>query len=275
MNLKIGSISILDTSPTSITLQAGINLTNPTNYSATVPYFDINILVNGTHLGHATAKDIEIHRGNNTNIVVSAVWDPYTNGGVKGKQVGAELLSQHVSGFNTSITLQAHDQTIPGQPALGNLLSKFPITISTPHPSTPKEPSSGNPDEPTNPPDERSHFIHDATMHLITSTALFTLLSPLSMTTLYITSLNATAFYDGQPSGKILYDLPFAVPPGLSESPRLPVAWSLGSVGYGAIRKALGGTLKLSAFAAVGVRIGEWQEDIWVQGGQIGTHVRL
>lgn len=92
---------------------------------------------------------------------------------------------------------------------------------------------------------------------------------------MYITSLNATAFYDGQPSGKILYDLPFAVPPGLSESPRLPVAWSLGSVGYGAIRKALGGTLKLSAFAVVGVRIGEWRESIWFQGGQIGANVRL
>lgn len=112
-------------------------------------------------------------------------------------------------------------------------------------------------------------------MHLLTSTALFTLASPLASTTLYITSLNATAFYEGHPSGKILYELPWAVPPGLSESPRLPVEWSLGSVGYEAIRRALGGTLRLSAVADVGVRIGEWRERVWYRGGSIGASVRL
>ncbi|KAI8934029.1 hypothetical protein NX059_008797 [Plenodomus lindquistii] len=275
LNLKIGNLSIEDTSPTSITLKAHVNFTNPTNYSATVPYFDINILVNGTHIGHATARDVEVHPGNNTNLVVSAVWDPFTNGGAKGKEVGAELLSQYVSGFNTSVTLQAHNGTVPAQPALGNLLANFPITLPAPHLSTPKEPSD-DPDEPSDPEDDgKTHFIHDATMHLITSTAIFTLASPFSATTMYITTLNATAYYDGQPSGKILYELPFAVPPGLSETPRLPVDWSLGSVGYGAIRKALGGKLKLSAFAHVGIRIGEWRETIWFKGGQIGANVRL
>lgn len=179
------------------------------------------------------------------------------------------------SGFNTSLTLQAHNGTIPAQPALGNLLSNFPITLPAPHLSSPKEPSD-DPSEPSDPEDDgKAHFIHDATMHLITSTAIFTLASPFSSTTMYITSLNATSFYEGHPAGKILYELPFAVPPGLSETPRLPVDYSLGSVGYEAIRKALGGKLKLSAFAYVGIRIGEWRETIWFKGGQIGANVRL
>ncbi|KAF1939741.1 hypothetical protein EJ02DRAFT_496313 [Clathrospora elynae] len=274
INLKIGNLSIVDTSPTSISLTAHVNLTNPTNYSATVPYFNINILVNGTHLGTATAKDIEVHPGNNTNILISAIWDPYTYGGSHGKEVGAELLSQYVSSFNTSLTLQAHNGSIPSVPSLGRLLSNFPITLPAPHMSTPKPPSDGDdPDQPED--DGKSHFIRDATMHLISSTAIFTLSSPFSSTTMFITSLNATSYYEGRPSGKILYELPFAVPPGLSETPRLPVEWSLGSVGYEAIRKALGGKLKLSAFAIVGVRIGEWRETIWFQGGQIGANVRL
>jgi len=92
---------------------------------------------------------------------------------------------------------------------------------------------------------------------------------------MFVTMLNATAFSDGHPAGKILYDLPFAIPPGLSDTPRLPVDWSLGSVGYDAIRKALGGQLKMSMFAHVGVRIGEWRETIWFQGGKIGANVRL
>lgn len=94
---KVGNLSIIGTSPTSITLKAYVNVTNPTNYSATVPYFNINILVNGTILGQATAKDVSIHPGNNTNIVVTAIWDPFTNSGAKGKAIGKELLSQYVS----------------------------------------------------------------------------------------------------------------------------------------------------------------------------------
>lgn len=177
-------------------------------------------------------------------------------------------------GYNVSLTLQAHNGTIPSQPALGAVLSNFPITLSAPHLSTPKKPGDGDGDGDDSE-DKQPHFIRQATMHIISSTALFTLASPFNSTTLYITTLNATAFYEGHPSGKILYDLPFAVPPGLSETPRLPVDWSLGSVGYEAIKKALGGTLRLSAFANVGIRIGNWREDIWFKGGSIGANVRL
>lgn len=258
-----------------MTFQTQINFTNPTNYSATVPYFSINILVNGTKVGQALAKNMFVKPGNNTDLLVSAVWDPFTNGGQKGKEIGREMLSQYISGFNTSITLQADEGTVPAQPSLGKLLSKYPFTLPAPHLSTPKEPNDGDGDDGDDEDDSKTHFIRDAVMHLLTSTASFTLSSPFQHTTMFITSLNATAYYEGHPAGVIDYDLPFAVPPGLSETPRLPVDWSLGSVGYEAIRKALGGRLKLNAFAYVGVRIGEWRETIWFKGGKIGASVRL
>ena len=113
-------------------------------------------------------------------------------------------------------------------------------------------------------------------MHLFSSTATFTLLSPLAHTTLYLTHINATAIYnDTEPIGLILYDVPFAVPPGATTTPRLPVDWSLGGVGYGAVKDALGGTLVLSAKADVGVKVGEWEENLWFEGGHIGAHVRV
>jgi hypothetical protein len=177
-----------------------------------------------------------------------------------------------LSGFNTTITVQAHEQSVPAAPYIGRLLSRFPIERAMPHMSGPKEPSDGNGDPED---DGKTHFIRGTTMHLITSTAVFTLASPFRSTTMFITSMDATAYYEGHEAGKIDYDLPFAVPPGISESPRLPVDWSFGSIGYEAIRKALGGQLKLSAFAYVGVRIGEWRENIWFQGGKIGANVRL
>lgn len=167
--------------------------------------------------------------------------------------------------------MQAHNGTIPSQPALGHLLSQFPITVPAPHMTTDDPPDGADP-----PSDgKNTHFIRSATMHILSSTALFTLFSPFKTTTMYLTSLNATAYYEGHEAGKILYDLPFAVPPGLSESPRLPVDWSFGSLGYEAIKKALGGQLKLNAFAIVGVRIGQWRETIWYKGGKIGANVRL
>ena len=113
-------------------------------------------------------------------------------------------------------------------------------------------------------------------MHLFTSTAPFTLLSPLKHETLYINWLHATALYNHtEPVGQIDYDIPFAVPPGASTTPRLPVDWSLGSVGYDAIKQALGGTLKLDARATVSVKVGNWEQELWFEGHGIGAHIRV
>ena len=113
-------------------------------------------------------------------------------------------------------------------------------------------------------------------MHLWSSTATFTLLSPLHDNTIYLTHINATAIYNHtDPVGNILYNLPFAVPPGISKSPRLPVDWSIGGVGYDAVRDALGGTLKLDARAQVGIRIGRYVDRIWFEGHGIGAHIKI
>ncbi|KAF2086167.1 hypothetical protein K490DRAFT_45245 [Saccharata proteae CBS 121410] len=271
---KVGNLKILGTGLNSLTLSAEANFTNPTKYSATVPYVDINILTNGTILGHATAKDIVVVPGNNTKVPIVAIWDPLTASGPEGKRVGIELLSQYISGFNTTLTLQTHVDSVPAQPALGRALSGLSIDFPTPRLGSPSKPGDGDGDGGGDD-DGGPHFIKDATMHLITSSAIFTLASPLASSTLYITYINATAFYHEDAVGKILYDLPFAVPPGESTSPRLPVDWSLGSVGYEAVRKALGGALRLKARATVGIKVGRFEERVWFHGRGIGAHVRL
>ncbi len=189
------------------------------------------------------------------------------------------------------MTFRTNRDTIPHHPLLGEALSNLSIIVPAPHLTPPHIPSDGD-DEPEDPgdpgkgPDGGSdgglHFIKSATMHLVSSTAVFTLVSPFRHTTIYITSINAKAFY--QPSdptlpesqlGKILYDLSFKVTPGESESPHLPVIWDIGSVGYEAVRKALGGTLKLRAEADIGVRIGLYETNLWFMGKGIGASVRL
>ena len=95
---KIGSLQILETTKSTLLLEAKINITNPTEYSATVPYVNVNFLNNGTILGHATARDVSVMPGQNHNIVVQALWNPMTQSGKKGADVGRELLSQYISG---------------------------------------------------------------------------------------------------------------------------------------------------------------------------------
>lgn len=312
----ISDLQILSTTPSSLTLSALINMTNPTPYGATIPYIDLHILSNGSLLAHTTAKDLRIHPGTNSHLLVKAVWDPLSLSGKAAQSASRELLSRYLSGYNTTLTLQTHSGSIPALPGLGEALSKFAVDIPTPELG-----SGGGNDER----DGDGSFIEDATMHLFSSTADFTLFSPLQKQILFVTSINATAYYPrpkqndpGFPSdpdddddddddwsivsrrnmlespprdpsdpsdlgdevGHIMYDLPFAVPPvdkdgnGIT-TPRLPVEWKLGGVGYEAVRRALGGKLKVGAFAYVGVKIGKWEEKVWFRGKGIGASVRL
>lgn len=91
---------------------------------------------------------------------------------------------------------------------------------------------------------------------------------------MFIDKLNATAYYNHTDAiGNILYDFPFRIPPGLSESPKIPVDIDYDSVGYAQLRNALGGTLKLDARGIVNVRLGLWTETLWYVGRGIGARV--
>lgn len=89
---------------------------------------------------------------------------------------------------------------------------------------------------------------------------------------LSITNISAVALYNGTEVGTIDWEYPFDVIAGASETPKLPVVWNYDS---GAVRDALGGTLKLDCVADVGVRIQNWKERIHYEGNGIGAKIRL
>ncbi|KAG9239579.1 hypothetical protein BJ875DRAFT_538571 [Amylocarpus encephaloides] len=264
---QVGDLRILSTSQTSMQFEAHVNYTNPTEYTAFVPFVNIHVLNNGSVLGDATAQNVTVVKGNNTGIIVRASWDPTKLGGPKAQEIGRELLSQYISGYNTTLTFKTHEDSIPFQPSLGKTLSRFEVKIPTPRIHAPGD----TPDK-----DQKPHFIDNAVFHLFSSTAEFGLISPLQYSTIFIENINATAFYNHtEPIGHIDYDLPFKVPPGRSTSPRLPVDWSFDSVGYDKIREALGGDLKLDARGTVKVKLEHWVETIWYAGSGIGASVRI
>lgn len=96
---QIGSLRLLETTQSSLLLELKANLTNPTNYSATVPYVDINIFCNDTLLGHTTVRDMQIIPGRNENITIQTMWDPLGQSGEAGKNMSRELVSQYISGL--------------------------------------------------------------------------------------------------------------------------------------------------------------------------------
>lgn len=138
-------------------------------------------------------------------------------------------------------------------------------------------PPGGNPDDPEYRDPDAPRFIDDAIFHIFTSTATFTLLSPLKHNTVTIRHVNATAFYNHTlPVGTIFYDTPFDVPPGVSRSPALPVDWDIGGVGFGAVKEAVGGRLRLDAEATAEIGLGQWLSgEIWFRGRGIGAGVRI
>jgi hypothetical protein len=247
-----------------------VNFTNPTNYTATITSLKIHILNNASVIAGATVSNLTVVQGNNTNVLVKAIWDPQSLGGNTSRAIGRDLLSQYISGWNTTLTFKTYNESIPHQPTLGEALSKFEVEIPTPRLSSPHV-GEGDEDD-----SDRPRFIKEATFHIFSSTAVFTLQSPLQHSTIYIDNINATAFYNHtEPIGQILHDLPFKVPPGLSITPRLPVDWSSDSIGYDKMKKALGGDLKLAAKATVKIRLGHWSEEVWFEGEGIGAKIRL
>ncbi|PGH27491.1 hypothetical protein AJ80_00732 [Polytolypa hystricis UAMH7299] len=265
---NVESLEILHTTASSIEVQAKITFTNPTNYSAYVPFVDLILNHNGTDVAHVTGRNILVFPGTNSGVEINGLWNPKEMSGEAGVAAGRDLLSRYVSGFNTTVTLKSFKGTLPALPSLGRALSRFRFSIPVPRLRIPEDGKF--------PDDDRPHFIKDATMHLLSSTAVFTLLSPFPATTLFITSVDATAFYNHTiPVGRIQYELPFAVPPGMSQTPRLPVDPSLGGAGYEALKKALGGTLKLDAIAEVGIQLQEYCDILFYKGKGIGARVRL
>jgi Protein of unknown function (DUF3712) len=161
---QIGDLKILETTKSSLRLQAKVNLTNPTVYSAHVPYVNIHILHNDTLVGHATAENIDVIPGNNTNLLVEALWSPFELGGRNGSEVGRNLLSQYISGFNTTLTLKTHESTIPSQPNLGRALSSLEIVIDAPKLSPPQQPGDDGDDDDEGGDQSAPRFIIDATV---------------------------------------------------------------------------------------------------------------
>ena len=114
---KVGNLEIQDTNTKSITLSAVVNVTNPTDYSAHIPYVNVSISTNDTAIGYASAKTDVVPGMNSVEILAT----------LETNHAGRELISQILSGRNSTLTFTTHEHSIP----FANL-SGVSITMPTP-----------------------------------------------------------------------------------------------------------------------------------------------
>lgn len=139
-------------------MEVRVNVSNPTKYSAAVPYTNINVLNNGTILAQAIARNIEFVPGANDNILVQVDWNPTRFGQEKGAENARQLISRYLSNYNTTFTFQTHNGTFPTNPEIGSALSSFDLEVPVPKLHLPSTPDDGNDGE------DKPHFVQDTTV---------------------------------------------------------------------------------------------------------------
>jgi hypothetical protein len=94
---RLESIEVGHTTDSSMLVKTRMNVINPTEYSASVPYADFMMSYNGTRVAHITALDIAVASKADTTVQVDIMWEP-SKGGQDGVEAGREFLSKCVSG---------------------------------------------------------------------------------------------------------------------------------------------------------------------------------
>lgn len=92
------SLDLSNTAESSLLISIYMNFTNPTNYSATVPFLDILMLYNDTAVAHIIARNFSVSSGNNTNKSIEFFWSPSDTSGPHGIEAGRALFSSYASG---------------------------------------------------------------------------------------------------------------------------------------------------------------------------------
>jgi hypothetical protein len=158
LNPRVVSLELKDTTETSLLVSTQMNFTNPTDYSAKIPFVDVLMFYNETALAHIVARNISIIPGHNANVSIEFLWSPLDIGGADGKQAGRSLMASVASGYNTTVTIKTYQGTIPSLPKIGQGLSAIPIDVSVPRLSDPGSPDNGDEDG------NNSRFIQDSTV---------------------------------------------------------------------------------------------------------------
>jgi hypothetical protein len=127
LNPRVVSLELRNTTETSLYVSTQMNFTNPTDYSAKIPFVDVLMLYNETALAHIVARNVTVIPGHNANVSIDFSWSPLDIGGADGKQAGRSLISSIASGLNTTVTIKHTKEQFLHCQRLAKGLSAIPI----------------------------------------------------------------------------------------------------------------------------------------------------
>ncbi|KAF9993529.1 hypothetical protein BGZ80_001951 [Entomortierella chlamydospora] len=268
----LDGLDVIDSTEHSLTVKATLIVWNPSSITANLGGLSFLWSYDGRLIGMASVPDLKLKVGNNTiecfgmmdpRIDCTHKNDPSCDIGFAGN-ASREFISKYISGDNTTtidILGYAGSTKIP---LLQPMMSSFFITSSLP--------------------EIEQDFLISSTMYLLSHTLVLELRNPLDtpITVLYI---NGTASYKNEPLGHILVDFqndiaspkPILIPAndhqnetsGYAKTPKLPVTFDLSSVGYEALKKALGGTLEVDVLCHIKTKVGSML--MWVDFAKDGV----
>ncbi|KAI9240108.1 MAG: hypothetical protein BYD32DRAFT_409529 [Podila humilis] len=260
------SLDVVDSTEHSLTVKVTLVLWNPSNISASLGDLSFLWSFDGYEIGMATSPELTLGVGNNTIEAYGMMnpslhcdrrqYDPLCDP-EEAIRAAREFISRYISGDNTtSIKVLGYPESTH-IPLLQPMMESFSIESSLP--------------------ELDQEFLISATMYLLSSSLIMELKNPLDtiITVLYI---NGTASYKDEPLGHILIDFekdmaspkpilslkPILIPAndhqnetsGYVKTPRLPVMFDLSSVGYEALKKALGGSLEVDVLCHIKAKVG-------------------
>ncbi|KAF9974096.1 hypothetical protein BGZ73_002626 [Actinomortierella ambigua] len=257
---KLEQIDIVDSTNRSLTIKARLMINNPSSISASLGSLSFFWGYNGFLVGLATVPSAVLQPGPNTVETIGMMdplldcrqraYDPMCDP-EEAAQAARAFLSGYISGDNTTaIDILGHEESTK-IPLLHPLISSLRIRSTLPV--------------------MEQEFLLSTTMYLLSSMIVLELRNPLD-TTIWILNINGTAFYKDEPLGHIRVNFerdiatpkPIEIPAndhqgensGYVKTPRLPVSYELSSVGYEALKQALGGTLEVDVLCHIKARVG-------------------
>ncbi|KAF9112855.1 hypothetical protein BGX27_002688 [Mortierella sp. AM989] len=255
----LDGLDVVDSTENSLTVMAALIVWNPSNISANLGDLSFLWSYGGYVIGMASVLDVKLHVGNNT-IECFGIMDPTIECARKNdptcdpgfaRNASREFISNYISGNNsTTIDILGYAGST-SIPLLQPMMSSFAINSHLPV--------------------IEQDFLISSTMYLLSHTLVLELQNPLDtlITVLYI---NGTASYKNERLGHVLVDFehdimspkPILIPAndhqnetsGYVKTPRLPVTFDLSSIGYEALKKALGGTLEIDVLCHIKAKVG-------------------
>jgi LEA14-like dessication related protein len=167
------------------------------------------------------------------------------------KKAIVELLTYYVSGKKSKVEIRLHEKSIPSMPHLSKILSTtFAIEIILPRLSpdqkhdeiletnwpeddfVPKDGKVGSPSQGC-----ESPVILSATLQILSNTLQIKLFNPLDVP-IHVSNLSATAFHNDKHIGDLAApdDFQWTLDPGVQETPKIPVTWSILEFGLDPLR---------------------------------------